>query len=137
MRKLFFLFFILSGFLFADEQGNACYAIFASSEKTLPIEKEFIVSLKPVNPDNVRSGGYSKFRATLLFNDKHVAKELEMKMDIVRHVINDTISGFLASDLQGSQGRCKLALTATASINAILTDGTINGITFSDFVVQP
>lgn len=141
MRKIlvcllaFFAFSALVGA--ADEGGNACYAIFAQSEKSLPIEKEFIVSLKPSNPDNPRSGGYAKFRVTLLYNDKGVSKELEAKMDIVRHVINDTTSGFLANDLQGSQGRCKLAMTATASINAILTEGAINGLTFSDFVIQP
>ena len=103
----------------------------------MEIEKEFVTILKPQNPDDVKTGGYAKFRVTLLSNDKAVLKELETKMDIVRSIILDVISGFMAVELQSPQGRAKFANVATTSINAILTDGNVLGMAFGDFVIQP
>ena len=138
MKKMLFVFCLFLGFFsfsFGDE-GNACLGTY-SAEHTMPIEKEFIVNLKPNNPDNPRTGGYAKFNLSILYSEKNAAKELAVKMDIIRHVINDVISGFLATDLQGANGRCKFFMAATASINAILTDSSIVGLVSPSFVIQP
>lgn len=134
MKKILLLLLFVS-YLWADEP-NACLGMY-QAEHLLPIEKEFVVGLKPSNPDNPRTGGYAKFRATIVYNDKKAGKELEAKVDIIRFLVNDITSGFFAHDVQGAAGRCKLAMTVTASINAILTDGSIVGVVFPDFVIQP
>lgn len=136
MKKVLGLIFLL--FMFAYAEGESVnYAMYRDAKFSLPIEKEFITNLKPSNPDDLRTGGYAKFRATLLYNDKGASKELEHKMDIIRSVILDVVSGFSAQDLVAKSGRDKFASTATASINAILTDSNIIGMTFGDIVVQP
>ncbi|RDU63585.1 hypothetical protein CQA53_08440 [Helicobacter didelphidarum] len=135
MKKLFITLLCVIAYIYADE-ANPYYGVY-QAKVSMPIEKEFIANLKPQNPDNPRTGGYAKFKVTLLFNDKSALKELEVKMDIVRSIINDVVSGFMANDLQSAQGRAKFAMTATTSINAILTSSSIDGIAFPDFVIQP
>lgn len=102
-----------------------------------PLEKEFVINLKSPNPDDMREGGYAKFKATLLLDDKHTVKEVEAKLDIVRNVITDVTSGFSASELQTSQGRHKLANNVATSLNAVLTDGKVSAVVFPDFMLQP
>lgn len=137
MKHIFFLLLCVFSFnaTYADE--NAYYAIYRNAEHLYPIEKDFIVMLKPTNPDDLRSAGYIKLRISIITNDKSAAKELDAKTDIVRSVIIDTISGFVKTDLQGQSGKAKLAMALTASINAILSDSSISGVTFPDFVIQP
>lgn len=102
-----------------------------------PLEKDFVVNLKSPNPDNMREGGYAKFKATLILGDKNTVKEIEAKLDIVRNVITDVASSFSAAELQSAQGKQKFASTATNSINSVLTDGHVAAIVFPDFVLQP
>ncbi|MWV61899.1 hypothetical protein DCO58_07105 [Helicobacter saguini] len=102
-----------------------------------PLEKDFIVNLKSPNPDNMREGGFVKFKATLLLADKHTVKEVDAKLDIIRNVITDVASSFTASELQSAQGRQKFASAATNSVNSVLTDGHVAAIVFPDFVLQP
>ena len=136
MKKIFMMLLLCFIFVKAADE-NAHYGVYRDAKLRMEIEKEFITNLKPQNPDDVRTGGYAKFRATLLSNDKAVLKELETKMDIVRSIILDVISGFMAVELQSPQGRAKFANVATTSINAILTDGNVLGMVFGDFVIQP
>ncbi|GAB0172128.1 flagellar basal body-associated FliL family protein [Helicobacter trogontum] len=135
-RILFVLLCIFSvGILYAD--SNTHYGIYRNAKDLYPIEKEFVMMLKPSNPDDLRSAGYIKFNATMIMSDKSAAKELDVKIDIIRAVIIDTVSGFMKTDLQGAQGKQKLAATLTASVNAILTDSSIVGFVFPDLVIQP
>ena len=131
-RKLFVL---LAGLALSLAIAND-YAPFQNSKFSYPIEKSFATNLKPANPDDIRSGGYVKFGATILYDDKSLAKELESKIDIIRSIFLDSISGFYGVDLQQSSGRAKLAGVITASVNAILTEGKINTVAFSEFVMQ-
>ena len=136
MKRLFMM--LLLCFIFAKAADeNSYYRVYRDAKLRMEIEKEFVTILKPQNPDDVKTGGYEKFRVTLLSNDKAVLKELETKMDIVRSIILDVISGFMAVELQSPQGRAKFANVATTSINAILTDGNVLGMAFGDFVIQP
>lgn len=136
MKRLFMM--LLLCFIFAKAADeNSYYRVYRDAKLRMEIEKEFVTILKPQNPDDVKTGGYAKFRVTLLSNDKAVLKELETKMDIVRSIILDVISGFMAVELQSPQGRAKFANVATTSINAILTDGNVLGMAFGDFVIQP
>ncbi len=103
----------------------------------MPLEKEFIVNLKSPDPENLRGAGFAKFRATLLLGDKNTLKEVDAKLDIVRGVIGDATAAYLATELQGAQGRQKLANTIVTSLNSILTDGKVAAVVFPDFVLQP
>lgn len=103
----------------------------------MPLEKEFIVNLKAPDPENMRGAGFAKFRATLLLSDKNTVKEIDAKLDIVRNVIADATSGYLATELQSSQGRQKLSNAIVASLNSVLTDGKVAAVVFPDFVLQP
>lgn len=103
----------------------------------MPLEKEFIINLKSPDPENMRSAGFAKFRATLLLADKNTVKEIDVKLDIVRSVIADNVGTYLATELQGSQGRQKLANAITASLNSVLTDGRVTAVVFPDFIIQP
>ncbi len=134
-RVLFSLLFIFN--LAVAEEEGVNYGIYRNASNLFPIEKEFIVMLKPTNPDNLATSGYIKFRATIIAGDKSAFKELEAKADIVRSVVIDAVSGYLAMDLQGTQGRQKLGAELTASVNAVLTDSSIVGFAFPDIVIQP
>lgn len=123
--------------LSAEQQALLQNEAFKNPAAIQPLEKDFIVNLKSPNPDNMREGGYVKFKATLLLADKHTVKEIEAKLDIVRNVITDVASSFTASELQSAQGRQKLGAMATNSINSVLTDGHVAAIVFPDFVLQP
>lgn len=137
MKSLVFLLLCVFGVSSLHADDNAYYGVYRSAKDLYPVEKEFIVMLKPSNPDELRTAGYIKFYTTLLLNDKSAAKELDVKIDIVRSVIIDTTSGFIQTDLQSAAGKQKLAMALTASINAILTDSSIMGVTFPDLVIQP
>lgn len=103
----------------------------------MPLEKEFIVNLKSPDPENMRAAGYAKFRITLLLSDKNTVKEVDAKSDIIRSVISDATSAYLATELQSSQGRQKLNASIVAAINSVLTDGKVAAVVFPDFVLQP
>lgn len=137
MKHIFFVFLCIFGFNVVHADENAYYAVYRNAEYLYPIEKEFIVMLKPTNPDDLRSAGYIKVSVTIIMSDKSAAKELDAKTDIIRSVVIDTISGFVKTDLSGQSGKTKLAMSLTASINAILSDSSIAGITFPDLVIQP
>ncbi|RDU63589.1 hypothetical protein CQA53_08450 [Helicobacter didelphidarum] len=102
-----------------------------------PIEKDFVINLKSPNPDNMREGGFVKFKATLLLGDKNTVKEIDAKVDVVRSVITDATSAFTGVELQSAQGRQKLANSIVSSLNSVLTDGKVAAIVFPDFVLQP
>lgn len=102
-----------------------------------PLEKDFIVNLKSPNPDNLREGGFAKFKVTLLLSDKNTVKEIDAKLDIVRNVITDVTSGYSGAELQSRQGKAKLANGIVASLNSVLTDGKIAAVVFPDFILQP
>ena len=137
MKHILLILLCMFGFsvVYADE--NAHYGVYRNAKDLYPIEKEFVMMLKPSNPDDLRTAGYAKFNATIIMSDKAAAKELDVKIDIVRSVIVDPVSGFMKTDLQGAQGKQKLATTLTASVNAVLTDSSIVGFVFPDFVIQP
>lgn len=137
MKYIFFTLLCIFSFSVTHADENAYYAVYRNAESSYPLEKEFIVMLKPTNPDDLRSAGYIKLSVTILMNDKSATKELDAKIDIVRSVVIDTVSGFVKTDLQGQSGKEKLAMALTASINAILSDSSITGIAFPDFVIQP
>ena len=103
----------------------------------MPLEKDFIINLKSPDPENMRVAGFAKFRATLLLADKNAVKEVDAKLDIVRGVIADATSAYLATELQGSQGRQKLANAIVVSLNSVLTDGKVAAVVFPDFIIQP
>ncbi|GAB0172127.1 flagellar basal body-associated FliL family protein [Helicobacter trogontum] len=103
----------------------------------MPLEKEFVINLKSPDPENMRSAGFAKFKATLLLADKNAVKEVDVKLDIVRNIIADSTSAYLATELQGSQGRQKLANAIVASLNSVLTDGKVTAVVFPDFILQP
>ena len=103
----------------------------------MPLEKDFIINLKSPDPENMRGAGFAKFRVTLLLADKNAVKEVDAKLDIVRGVIADATSAYLATELQGSQGRQKLAGAIVASLNSVLTDGKVAAVVFPDFIIQP
>lgn len=137
MKHILFMLLCMFGFSVVYADDNAYYGVYRNAKDLYPIEKEFVMMLKPSNPDDLRTAGYAKFNATIIMSDKSAAKELDAKIDIVRSVIVDTVSGFMKTDLQGAQGKQKLAATLTASVNAVLTDSSIVGFVFPDFVIQP
>ncbi len=103
----------------------------------MPLEKEFIVNLKSQDPENLSRAGFAKFSVTFLLADKNTVKEIEAKIDVVRNVITDATSAFMATELQSSQGRRKLVSSIVASLNSILTDGKIASVVFPNFIIQP
>lgn len=137
MRAILMLFCICfsSVFCLADISSDY-YASLKNAKFQIPIEKEFILNLKPDNPDNVRGGGYLKFNVTIVTDDKGATKEIEAKVDIIRSLIIDVTTGFSVIEMQGSAGRIKCAMTISSSINAILTDSKIDGVVFGNFTVQ-
>ena len=102
----------------------------------MPIEKELVANLKSQDQENMR-GGYAKFRVTLLLSDKNVVKEVDAKSDIVRDIITNSVSSYLAGELQSAQGRQKLANSIVTSINSVLTDGKVAAVVFPEFTIQP
>ena len=137
MKHILFMLLCIFGFSVVHADENAYYGVYRNAKDLYPIEKEFVMMLKPSNPDDLRTAGYAKFNATIIMSDKAAAKELDAKIDIVRSVVVDTVSGFMKTDLQGAQGKQKLAAILTASVNAVLTDSSIVGFVFPDFVIQP
>ena len=98
-----------------------------------PLEKELIANLKSPDQENMR-GGYVKFRVTLLLSDKNVVKEVDAKSDIVRDIITNSASAYLAGELQSAQGRQKVANSIVTNINSMLTDGKVAAVVFPDFI---
>lgn len=137
MKNIFFIILLILGFGVANADESSYYSILKNSKHSYPVDKNFIVMLKPTNPDDLRSAGYIKFTVSILYNDKSVSKELDAKIDIVRSVIIDTVSGFAKTDLQGQDGKIKLTMAITASINAILTDSSVDGVAFPEYIIQP
>lgn len=102
-----------------------------------PFEQNFITTLKSSNPEDMSRAGYAKYSVSLILNDKNLVKELNLKSDIIRSVINDSTSGFTSSDLQSSQGRLRLSNNMMTNINSILNDGKVVAIVYGEFVIQP
>lgn len=136
MKRVLFILLCIFTFSFVYADDNT-YGYYRNAKYLYPIDKNFIIMLKPSSPDDLRSAGYANFNATIIMNDKSADKELGVKIDIVRSVIIDTVSGFMKTDLQGLQGKQKLSATLTANVNAILTDSSITGFVFPDFLIQP
>ncbi len=136
MKRILFTLLFAFSLMYAEDESQY-YSILKNANNFFQIEKEFIAMLKPSNPDDLRTAGYIKFDATIIVADKSALKELESKLDIVRSIVIDVVSGYLKTDLQSRQGREKFATELTASVNAILTDSSIIGFVFPNIVIQP
>ncbi|RDU73808.1 hypothetical protein CQA66_01085 [Helicobacter aurati] len=132
-------FFIVLGLLSIASYANdmsSYYGVYKNAKQRYLIEKEFTTNLKLTTPDDIKSGGFTKFKVTLLFDEKNIEKEIEAKIDIIRSIIVATVNGFEATTMQSSSGRKEVIDAIVAGINAILTTGQIQGAAFGDLVVQ-
>ena len=120
-----------------EQQALVQNEAFKNPVEIIPLEKEFIVNFKPQNPDSPRTAGFAKFNLTLLAANKGVSKEVDVKLDTIRSLVNDIVSGFYANEVQSAQGRAKLRAALTSGINGVLTDGSVSTVVFPNFLIQP
>ena len=90
MKHILLILLCMFGFSVVHADENAYYGVYRNAKDLYPIEKEFVMMLKPSNPDDYETARYAKFNATIIMSDKAAAKELDVKIDIVRSVVVDT-----------------------------------------------
>lgn len=131
--------FLLLGFIHMAmglDDMSSYYSVYKTAKFNYPIEKDIISNLKSATPDDIKSGGFIKFKVSLYFDESKLQAEMSVKEDVIRHIIILAVSGFEASALQTSSGKKELADFIVANVNAILTAGQIRGVAFGDFVIQ-
>ena len=87
MKHILFMLLCMFGFNVVYADDNAYYGVYRNAKDLYPIEKEFVMMLKPSNPDDLRTAGYAKFNATIIMSDKSAAKErkeIDLTSPIVR-----------------------------------------------------
>lgn len=88
---------------------------------------------------NPAGGGYRRFMKitlTLEYTDKSLDKELVEKQHRIRHAVINILRSKAVEDLDSRDEAEKLRQELLTAINSILTEGSISGLYFEEFIIQ-
>lgn len=89
-----------------------------------------------VNLVNKKRPMYLKTDMSLELSNKDLAAELKAKKAVIRDKIIGVLSSKTYQQIATIQGKNKLAQEIANTLNPMLSDGSINGVFFTKFVVQ-
>ena len=123
----------------ATDQKEKEKAPASTSEDSRPLDK--IGILYPLDTFTVNllsdSGThYLKAQLSLELSAKEMAEELETKKPVIRDKIIRILSSKSVDEVSTVKGKDKLSAQIMGELNSMLKDGSINGIYFTDFVIQ-
>lgn len=99
--------------------------------------QEYYYSLPDSITTNLRDDGrYVRLSVVFSTTNGKLSDELEKKNGIIRNSIISILANQSASDVSGEKGQDRLRKLIEKSVNGILQTGKIDGVYFSDFVVQ-
>ncbi|MDY0117164.1 MAG: flagellar basal body-associated protein FliL [Sulfurimonadaceae bacterium] len=79
---------------------------------------------------------YLKVTMSLELNGKHIAAELDNKIPVVRDKVIRILTSKTLEEISSPKGKQKVSLQIIDTLNAILSDGQIKGLYFTEFVIQ-
>ena len=95
-----------------------------------PMDK-FIVNLLSDS-----GGRYLKISMNFELNTEELSAELDQKQPLIRDIVIRTLSGKTYEEISTIRGKENLKDEIVAKINQVLTNGQVNNIFFTDFVIQ-
>jgi flagellar protein FliL len=111
------------------------------SEFGQPVTLKNVGVLYPLDTFTVNlmsNGGerYLKTAMSLELSDKHLVEELNARKAVIRDKIIRLLSSKTFQEIATIQGKNKLSQQITDLLNTMLSDGTVRGVFFTEFVVQ-
>lgn len=79
---------------------------------------------------------YLKVTMSLELNGKHIAAELDNRVPVVRDKVIRILTSKTLEEISSPKGKQKVSLQIIDTLNVILSDGQINGLYFTEFVIQ-
>ena len=79
---------------------------------------------------------YLKVTMSLELDGKHIAVELDNKIPVIRDRVIRILTSKTLEEISSRKGKQKVSLQIMDTLNAIVTDGQIKGIYFTEFVIQ-
>jgi flagellar FliL protein len=73
---------------------------------------------------------------SLELDGKHIAVELDNKIPVIRDRVIRILTSKTLEEISSRKGKQKVSLQIMDTLNAIVTDGQIKGIYFTEFVIQ-
>lgn len=124
----------IGGFFFLTHKNKT-----AKKEPTFSPQKvgvmydlgDFLVNLAGNNPNT-----YAKVSITLELSNQKAKEEVDKRLPIIKDAIIDIISSKTYKDLATTEGKEELRLEIMKRINAILIEGGVENVYFTQFVVQ-
>ncbi len=124
--------------------GGAYFFLFAKKDKTkeekvhMPSQVGVMVDLGvfTVNLADKQAEVYARIAITMEVSDEKVKAEVERRMPIIKDAVIDVISSKASDFVRTPEGRESLRLEIIRRINAILVEGGVRNIYFTEFVVQ-
>lgn len=92
---------------------------------------QFVVNLLSENGSR-----FLKVALDIELDSEKLASEMDMKKSMIRDIIIRSLSSKTFEEISTMKGKDRLKDEMIGKINAVLTDGQINNIFFTDFVVQ-
>lgn len=97
----------------------------------IPIADAFTVNLMTQTGKR-----YLKTKMSLEIDKKETEPEITNKMDIIKDIIIEVLSSKSMEDISGSKGKGRVKDELVKRLNELITDGKINDIFFTEFVVN-
>ncbi len=109
----------------------------ATSDRTLDkIGTLFELEDFTVNLLSENGSHYLKAKISLELSEPKMAEELEVKKPVIRDKILRILSSKSLEEVSTLKGKEKLGEEMMQELNGMLKDGSINGVYFTDFVIQ-
>lgn len=89
-----------------------------------------------VNLLSESGGKFLKVALDIELDSENLAAEMDMKKSLLRDIIIRSLSSKTFEEISTMKGKDRLKDEIVGKINAVLADGQINNIFFTDFVVQ-
>lgn len=133
------------GFWYGQKQAQTAYEEQKKAEpEAQPLPKETssvvgpVVKLEPfvVNLNEKRGNRYLKATIQLEMESEGVEEEVKKREPQVRDVILALLTSKSAQELQALEGKFRLREELQARINALLVNGKVRRVYFTDFVIQ-
>lgn len=123
---------LVVGFIYINKKSNkGVEKEVVKEEITFPLE-EFVVNLKEENG----LPGYLKIKIALMYYNKKEEKALENNIEKIRDVINGQLRKKTSSEILNEEEIQNIKSEMKDSINEALDKDLIEGIYFTDIVVQ-
>ena len=106
-----------------------------SGEPTIDEVIEATVDLNEITT-NLASNDFIRISFKFQTDSKKTKEELEKRNFQVNNLIILELSGLKAEDLQGKEGKLKLAETLKTKVNEIMQNGEIQEVYFTQFLLQ-